>query len=294
MDDNGLLSKFGNVDHFLVFVFLIVLGLTAFWQYSWSFRPIQDLLRKKWLNHLGLAFINLLVLRVLFAGSILWAARLAARHHWGLFQNVEAGFLFSVVFTVVFLDWMAYYLHRIYHAVPFLWNIHRVHHTDTEVESTTGLRFHPLEQVATTLWKGFFIVLLGAPFSGVFIYEVLLLASILFNHTNARLPKWMEPLVRLLFVTPDMHRVHHSSEPKETNSNFGFIFSFWDRALMTYQSDSRKGQEGIVLGLEVYREAGDQGLTNLLKQPFLGTEGKFKWSNLWNKNPSPQGKAAKA
>lgn len=198
MDDNGFMAKFSSVDHFFIFVFILVFALTAFWQYIWAFRPIQDLMKKKWLNHLGLAFINLLLLRILFAGSALWAARLASRHHWGVFQNVETGFMFSVVFTVIFLDWMAYYLHRIYHAVPFLWNIHRVHHTDTEVESTTGVRFHPLEQVITALWKGMFIVLLGAPFSGVFIYEAILIAANLFDHSNARLSKWLEPWVRFL------------------------------------------------------------------------------------------------
>src|SRR5208282_2022276 len=112
MDDNGFMAKFSSVDHFFIFVFILVFALTAFWQYIWAFRPIQNLMKKKWLNHLGLAFINLLLLRIIFAGSALWAARLASRHHWGVFQNVETGFMFSAVFTVIFLDWMSYYLHR--------------------------------------------------------------------------------------------------------------------------------------------------------------------------------------
>jgi sterol desaturase/sphingolipid hydroxylase (fatty acid hydroxylase superfamily) len=207
---------------------------------------------------------------------------------------MEVDFLFSVVFTVVFLDWMTYYLHRMYHAIPFLWNIHRTHHTDPEVETSTGVRFHPLEQMLSSIWRGLFIILLGAPFSGVFIYEVLLTSSNLFNHTNARLPEFWDSLVRTLFVTPDMHRVHHSAEAKETNSNFGFILSLWDRILMTYRAKPEKGQEGVVLGLQMLREPQDQTILNLLKQPFLDSKGQFKWSNLWNKEPAPQGLTAKA
>ena len=293
MDDNGLLLKLGDESHALFIGFLLAFGLTAFWQYLWSFRSIQNLVKKKWQNHLGLAFINLLVLRGLFAGTVLWAARLASRHGWGLFNRAEVPLLFSVVFTVVFLDWMAYYLHRIYHSVPLLWKIHRAHHTDTEVESTTGLRCHPLEEVLTMLWKGLFIIVLGAPFSGVLIYEVIRMASNLFTHANARLPEFWDSVVRVVFVTPDMHRVHHSSEPSETNSNFGFILSAWDRAQMTYKAAPAKGQEGVVLGLEIYRDPKDQTLLSLLKQPFLDAEGLFKWSNLW-KGQTPQGVTAKA
>jgi sterol desaturase/sphingolipid hydroxylase (fatty acid hydroxylase superfamily) len=283
MEDYRMMLKLGNSqDRILVLLFLLFFGLMALWQFKKEFRSNQSPILGRWLNHLGLAFVNLLVLRILFAGSVLWAAQLASRYNWGLFHQIDVPLLFSMALTVIFLDWMVYYLHRIYHAIPLLWKIHRIHHTDTEVETSTSVRFHPLEQVITALWKGLFIVLLGAPLSGVFAYEALFLIANLFNHANARLPKRWEPLVRLLFVTPEMHRVHHSSEPKETNSNFGFILSLWDRALLTYKADSQKGQEGVVLGLEVFREEGDQTIVSLLKQPFLGPEGRFEWSNLWN------------
>jgi sterol desaturase/sphingolipid hydroxylase (fatty acid hydroxylase superfamily) len=235
------------------------------------------------MNHLGLAFINLLVLRLFSISNALWAANFADRHGFGLFHKVEVPFAFSLAFTVIFLDWMVYYLHRMYHAIPVFWGIHRVHHTDPEVEVSTGVRFHPLEILLTTLWKGLFIFLLGAPRSSALVYEVLVMVSSLFSHTNARLPKTLENWLRLVLITPDMHRTHHSIEPKETNSNFGFILSFWDRALMTYQSSPAKGQEGLVLGLEVWRAPQNQEIASLLQQPFQDKDGRVKWSNLWRK-----------
>ncbi len=287
MNDNVLMYRLGNTSLFLLLVFLLSFGLMALWQYKRGFRKPPASLKERWKNHLGLAFIDLLVLRLIFSMPFLWAAALGARLHWGLFNWMEMPILFSLPFTVVVLDWMTYYLHRMYHAIPFLWNIHRVHHTDMEVETSTGVRFHPLEELMTSLWKGLFILGLGAPLLGVLAYEALRLTANLFNHTNARLPNHLEPWVRLLVVTPDMHRVHHSREPKETNSNFGFILSFWDRVLMTYRADSNKGQEGLILGLDYHRAPQDQSLTELLKQPFLGARGQFSWSNLWHKERNP-------
>ncbi len=283
MDDHRLMYYFGNEPYTRFVIFLVFFSLMALWQKSSRFRPLSVPLKERWLSHLGLAFVNLLLFRLLFSGTALWAAYWAARHGLGLFRKVEVPFLFSLIFTVVFLDWMVYYLHRMFHALPVLWRVHRIHHTDPDVEVSTGVRFHPFEVILTMLWKAFFIVLLGAPLSGVFVYEVMVMAANLFNHSNARLPKLLESWVRLLFVTPDMHRVHHSLDPRETNSNFGFIFSFWDRALMTYRVAPEKGQEGVLLGQENLRAPQDQTIANLLKQPFLNPEGQFKWSNLWGK-----------
>ncbi len=281
MSDFEMMIRLGNETNTRFLIFLMAFGLLGIWQFWKGFRPTLIPIATRWMNHLGLAFINMLLLRLLFMGTSLWAAQIAFTYRIGLFHWVDVPYFFSLVFTVIFMDWMVYYLHRMYHAIPFFWGIHRVHHTDTEVEVSTGVRFHPLEILFTALWKGLFIILLGAPPSCAVVYEILYIVAILFSHTNVRLPQVLEAWVRLVFVTPDMHRIHHSIEPTETNSNFGFILSFWDRALLTYLAAPAKGQEKLVLGQKEDRAPRDQAIVYLLKLPFQDEKGRVNWSNLW-------------
>ena len=199
---------------------------------------------------------------------------------FGLFHWVEVPYAFSVVFVIIYLDWMIYYQHRIFHAYSWLWKIHRVHHTDPEVDATTATRFHTLEMVLSTLFKSVFIVGLGAPPGGVFLFEAILNASLLFAHSNGRMPLALDRVLRWVFVTPDMHRIHHSSFSKEYGSDFAFIFSFWDRLLGTYRDQPEKSPEKMELGLGYFNTGEYLEGKRILLQPFLDRKGKAAWANL--------------
>jgi sterol desaturase/sphingolipid hydroxylase (fatty acid hydroxylase superfamily) len=263
-----------------LFCFLGVFVLMALWEWLASRRPEKTSRVLRWPHNLGLTVLNTFVLRVLFPSAAVGAAYWAQRLRFGLFNLEDVPPVFAVVFTVVALDWVLYYQHRAFHAVPLFWKFHRMHHTDLEVDVTTGTRFHPLEMILSMLIKSFFILLLGAPPVGVFLFELVLSVSSLFSHSNARMPGWLDKALRLLIVTPDMHRVHHSAAPAETNSNFGFILSIWDRLLFTYRGQPRQGHDKMKIGLDVFDGEKDLALNQLLIQPFLDKNGRFAWGNL--------------
>jgi sterol desaturase/sphingolipid hydroxylase (fatty acid hydroxylase superfamily) len=157
------------------------------------------------------------------------------------------------------------------HAVPTLWRLHRVHHADLDYDLTTGARFHPIEIVLSMLIKFATIVVLGPPVVAVIIFEVLLNGMAMFNHGNVRLPLGLDRVLRLLVVTPDMHRVHHSVEDNETNSNFGFNLSLWDRLFGTYIAQPREGHQGMTIGIHQYRDPRQVArLPGMLLLPFVG------------------------
>ncbi len=269
-----------NEPYIRFYCFFAVFILMAFWEQKASRRKEKVPRVLRWPNNLGLGFLNHYFIRALLPGAALWAANLAIRSRFGLFQWVDVPETFSVWFTVVILDWVSYYQHRAFHDIPLLWKIHRMHHTDLEVDLTTGTRFHTLEILVSLLVKSLAVFLLGAPLAGVFLFELVLNASTLFNHSNVRIPAFLEKSLRLVFVTPDMHRIHHSTIPSETNSNFGFIFCVWDKLFKTYRPQPRDGQENMKLGLEFLRDSKYLALTQLLKIPFLDSDGRFKWDNL--------------
>jgi sterol desaturase/sphingolipid hydroxylase (fatty acid hydroxylase superfamily) len=180
-----------------------------------------------------------------------------------------------VIATVVVLDLFIYLQHVMFHAVPALWRLHRMHHADLDFDVTTGARFHPIEIVLSMLIKLAAVVVLGAPPVAVLIFEVVLNATAMFNHGNLRLPLAVDRVLRLFVVTPDMHRVHHSIVPAETNSNFGFNLPWWDRLLGTYRAQPAAGHVVMTIGLDDFREASDQRLDRMLIQPFRGSPGNY-------------------
>nr|WP_284047903.1 sterol desaturase family protein [Halomonas gemina] len=175
----------------------------------------------------------------------------------------------AVVVSVVMLDVAIYFQHRLFHAVPWLWRLHRMHHADLEFDVTTGLRFHPLEILISMGIKLAVVTLLGTPALAVLIFEVLLNATSMFNHGNVRLPARVDRWLRLAVVTPDMHRVHHSIVRQETDSNFGFNLPWWDRLFGTYRDQPAAGHLGMTIGIEAFREAHDLRLDRMLLQPFV-------------------------
>jgi sterol desaturase/sphingolipid hydroxylase (fatty acid hydroxylase superfamily) len=180
-----------------------------------------------------------------------------------------------VVASVVILDLAIYLQHVLFHAVPALWRLHRMHHADLEFDVSTGLRFHPIEILLSMLIKFAVIGALGAPALSVLIFEVLLNATSMFNHGNVRIPLGFDRVLRWLVVTPDMHRVHHSILARETNSNFGFNLPWWDRLFGTYRAQPAAGHEAMTIGIEQFRDPRELGLDRMLIQPFRGDPGRY-------------------
>ena len=225
----------------------------------------------RWLNNLGLFALNSVVLRLLFPAAAVGIALSVGEMGWGLFNLLTLPFWFEIVAAVVLLDLAIYLQHVLMHRVPLLWRLHRVHHADLDIDLTTGSRFHTIEIIVSMLIKGVVILLLGPALIAVLVFEVLLNGMAIFNHANVSLPPAVERVVRYLLVTPDMHRVHHSTVKRETNSNYGFNLSIWDRMFGTYIDQPEMGHDKMTIGIAEFRDAKqvDQ-LPGMLALPFVG------------------------
>ena len=225
----------------------------------------------RWGNNLALVFINSLVLRLIFPAAAVSIAAFSQQNGWGLLNHYQVPYPLAVIIAVVAMDFVIYLQHVMVHAVPALWRLHRVHHADPDYDVTTGARFHTLEIILSMLIKFATIIVLGPPVLAVFIFEVMLNGTAMFNHGNLKLPSGMDRVLRWFLVTPDMHRVHHSVEDDEANSNFGFSLPWWDRLLGTYRDQPRGGHEGMRIGIHGYHEPGQVSwLPGMLTLPFRG------------------------
>jgi sterol desaturase/sphingolipid hydroxylase (fatty acid hydroxylase superfamily) len=231
-------------------------------------REIPRLLR--WSNNLALVAVDTLVLRLTFPILAVGLALIAEQQGFGLLNVVAVPAWIAVPLAVLVLDLVIYLQHVMFHAVPALWRLHRMHHADLEFDVTTGLRFHPVEILLSMGIKLAVVAALGPPAVAVLVFEVLLNATSLFNHSNISIPGRIDRVLRWFVVTPDMHRVHHSIRPSETNSNFGFNVPWWDRLLGTYRPQPRDGHDGMVIGIEQFRSRRDLWLDRMLIQPLLG------------------------
>ncbi|MGM0577381.1 MAG: sterol desaturase family protein [Myxococcota bacterium] len=260
-----------------------VLALMALWEVVGARRPLALPKSRRWLSNLSLVVLNTVVLRLAFPAAAVGAAAIAAEQGWGVLNWIELPAALAVVASVVLLDLAIYLQHVMFHAVPVLWRLHMVHHADLDFDVTTGLRFHPIEILASMGIKLALVVLIGPPVVGVLIFEVVLNATSMFNHGNVSLPRAVDRVLRWVVVTPDMHRVHHSVEPSETNSNFGFNLPWWDRLLGTYQAEPEAGHDAMTIGVEHLQERRPQGLLWMLSLPFRGGAGSYainrrRWS----------------
>ncbi len=226
-----------------------VFALMACWEVAAPRRARLHTRAKRWTANLGLVALNTVLLRLLFPLAAVGFAAYAAKHDWGLLNNIDLPGWLAVVLAVVAMDFAIWLQHVMVHAVPVLWRLHQVHHADPDYDVTTGARFHPLEIILSMLIKFAVIAVLGAPAAAVLVFEVLLNATAMFNHGNIRLPAGVDGGLRLLLVTPDMHRVHHSIDHAEANSNFGFNLSIWDRLFGTYRPAARLPQESMEIGV---------------------------------------------
>ena len=229
----------------------------------------------RWPNNLGVVAANTLLVRILFPTTAVGLALLAQTRGFGLFNVIAVPAWIGVAASVVILDLAIYLQHVLFHAVPALWRLHRMHHADLEFDVSTGLRFHPIEILLSMLIKFAVVAALGAPALSVLIFEVLLNATSMFNHANVRIPLGIDRVLRWLVVTPDMHRVHHSILARETNSNFGFNLPWWDRLFGTYRPQPAAGHEAMTIGIKQFRDPRELWLDRMLAQPFRGGVGEY-------------------
>jgi sterol desaturase/sphingolipid hydroxylase (fatty acid hydroxylase superfamily) len=252
--------------------FLSALALLLAAQELWPRRASP--MRGRWAVNLSMVAIDTVFVRLVVplgaAGAALWAARAGV----GLFARLEWPWLAEIVLSFLALDCLIYWQHRLFHRIPWFWRLHRMHHSDLEFDTTTGVRFHPVEIALSMLIKIGAVVALGAPVLAVIVFEIALNATSLFNHTNLRLPLALDRALRLLLVTPDMHRVHHSVHRREHDSNYGFNLPWWDRLFGSYTDQPAEGHTAMRIGLQQFRETPEQRLLPLLMQPLkpLGPE----------------------
>jgi sterol desaturase/sphingolipid hydroxylase (fatty acid hydroxylase superfamily) len=225
----------------------------------------------RWANNLGLVFLNSFILRLIFPAAAVGMAAFASENGWGILNYHDVSPAVAVIASVVAMDFIIYLQHVLVHAVPMLWRLHRVHHADLDFDVTTGARFHTLEIILSMLIKFATIAVLGPPIVAVVIFEVVLNAAAMFNHSNVRLPPGLDRVLRWIVVTPDMHRVHHSVEDDEANSNFGFNLPWWDRLFGTYRDQPRAGHQNMIIGIHTYRDPRlVSWLHGMLWLPFVG------------------------
>jgi len=238
-------------------------------------RVLNTSKKTRWFGNIGIVFINTFILRLLAPAGAVGVSIWIGHQGWGMFNVIKWPFWLEVVLTVIVLDFVIYLQHVMFHAVPVLWRLHMMHHADMDYDLTTGTRFHPIEIIISLGIKASAITILGAPPVGVIIFEILLNGTAMFNHGNFFIPLKIDRVLRLLVVTPDMHRVHHSVFPFETNSNFGFNLPWWDRLCGTYRSQPRKGHEDMTIGLNQFRDPSRLTLPWLLALPFIGKRGTY-------------------
>jgi sterol desaturase/sphingolipid hydroxylase (fatty acid hydroxylase superfamily) len=250
------------------FVFLGVLGALAATERVVPRRKAPAFDKQRWKTNLGVLLIDILLVRILLPAGAVGIAVLAEAREAGLLHHIEWPLHFKVLVAFLALDLAIYLQHVIFHAVPLLWRLHRVHHADVHLDVTTGVRFHPIEILLSLLIKSAAIFLIGPPVIAVLLFEIALNATSMFSHSNLRLPRAVDALVRCVLVTADMHRVHHSIEAAETNSNFGFNLPWWDRLFGTYRAQPAAGHERMTIGIPQFRSMDDLRLDRVLAQPF--------------------------
>jgi sterol desaturase/sphingolipid hydroxylase (fatty acid hydroxylase superfamily) len=252
-----------------------VLLLMALWEFLAPRRRRTVGRPLRWVSNLALVFVNTLAVRCLLPLGAVAMAFLAEARGWGVFNNLSLPPWLAVLLSVVALDFAIYLQHVLFHAVPALWRLHMVHHADLDFDVTTGLRFHTVEILLSMGIKLGVVVLLGSPALAVLLFEVILNATSMFNHASIRLPAWLDRLLRVFVVTPDMHRVHHSVIARETNSNFGFNLPWWDFLFGTYRAQPAAGHEAMTIGLSQFRDERVDRLPWMLALPFVGDLGEY-------------------
>jgi sterol desaturase/sphingolipid hydroxylase (fatty acid hydroxylase superfamily) len=259
-------------------VFLGTFAIIAAWELAAPRRTLRESKALRWTHNLALTVLNSILVRVAPPVAAVGVAAFAAQRGMGLFNLIHVPQPLTILLSVLTLDSAIYLQHLMFHAVPLLWRLHRVHHADLDFDVTTGARFHPIEIGLSMLIRFAVILALGPPAVAVLVFEVLLNASSMFNHGNVRIPAAVERVLRWAVVTPDMHRVHHSIDPRESNSNFGFSLPWWDRLFGTYRAAPQAGHEAMMIGIAQFRSPRELWLDMMLLQPFQSEDGAYSIS----------------
>ncbi|MDD1620333.1 MAG: sterol desaturase family protein [Methylococcaceae bacterium] len=249
-------------------VFIGILLLMAAWEMYRPKRALSLGRRGRWPVNLGLAALNITVMRLSMGAAAWLAAIWAAERQVGLFNLIPIPHWLSIALSLLLLDLAIYAQHVASHRWRWFWRLHQVHHTDLDFDTTTAVRFHPFEIMLSMLYKVALVSLLGADPLAVIAFEMILNGCALFNHGNVALPPIFERRLRYWLVTPDMHRIHHSALQAETDSNYGFSLSCWDRLFKTYRPESKQAQAEMAIGLTGFRNASELGFVKLLVLPF--------------------------
>ena len=258
-------------------LFLGILTIMTLWEIVAPCRRLSAPKTMRWFSNVGLLVLGTTVLRALFPMATVGVAAIADEHQWGMFQSLQVPYWQTVVFSIILLDLTTYLQHTLFHALPVLWRMHKVHHVDLDFDVTTGLRFHPLELLLSMVGKLAVVLLLGPPVIAVLLFEVILNATSMFNHGNVSLPDQIDRYLRWFIVTPDMHRIHHSTITQETNSNYGFNLPWWDYILGTYRHRPSVSHTSMTIGLAEYqKDLRAEQLPWMLVLPFLNPSASSK------------------
>jgi sterol desaturase/sphingolipid hydroxylase (fatty acid hydroxylase superfamily) len=246
----------------------VVFAAMALWEWLAPRRHLIAGRKPRWPGNLGILAVDILAVRLLVPTTAVGVAVIAAQKGWGLLALIGLPGWAAILAGVIALDLVIYLQHVVFHHVPVLWRLHRMHHADVDIDVTTGVRFHPLEILISLGIKIAAVAVLGVPAVAVLIFEVLLNATAMFNHSNVALPPALDRLARWIVVTPQMHQVHHSVVRAETDSNFGFNLPWWDRLFGTYRAEPAAGEANVVIGLPIFRDVSERRIMRLLTQPF--------------------------
>lgn len=249
--------------------FFGLFALLTLWEISSPKRELLQLRQFRWFSNIGLIVISSVLIRFIVPTAAVGVAFHVEENNLGFLNYYELPFVIHFLLAFILMDLSIYFQHVMFHSLPLFWRFHRVHHSDLDCDVTTGLRFHPFEMLISIIFKFLIILSIGAPVITVVIFEIILNAASMFTHSNIKVPHTIERMFRWFFVTPDMHRIHHSIHENETNSNFGFFISWWDRLFDTYISQPQDGHEKMELGLSFFREPKWQNLRWLIYLPFV-------------------------
>jgi sterol desaturase/sphingolipid hydroxylase (fatty acid hydroxylase superfamily) len=255
--------------------YLLVLAIMATWELLAPRRALTASKLCRWSGNLTIVMLNTAIARLFFMGGVMAVAFMAQEKSWGLFNLIDGPVWLEVGLAIVALDFIIYWQHQVFHVVPILWRFHMMHHSDLDLDVTSGVRFHPVEIVLSTAVKALAVLLLGVSPLALVIFEIVLNGTSLFNHSNVKMPLGLDHVLRWFVVTPDMHRIHHSTGVRETNSNFGFNVPWWDRLFGTYCAEPALGQTGMKIGLEHLGQPVCLNLFMMLHFPFAAQLGRY-------------------
>ena len=244
-------------------------GLFALTEILRPRRKLRVSKANRWFTNLAIVVLDSLLVRLLFPSAAVGLALWGQSEGIGLFNSIEVPMWLAIVASIIVLDFAVWLSHVLSHKIPLFWRFHRMHHSDRDFDVTTAIRFHPIEIIVSMGWKVAWVLLLGAPAVAVILFEILLNGTAMFNHSNTKLPLWLDRILRLVVVTPDMHRVHHSVKMHETDSNYGFNLPWWDRLFGTYIEQPADGHDNMQIGLSEWQDERPTRLGWSLSVPFL-------------------------